>query len=70
MSQHSFHPKRWAKEVELAYAVNEFRFADSPATWDRRRFGGEFELKGPYSYGSPLRYEIVFRTYRELIPAG
>jgi hypothetical protein len=67
MSQHSFQPTRWAKEVKASYNVNGIRFADSTARWNRNRIGGEFELKGPYAYGSPLRYEVVLKFYRELI---
>ena len=67
MSQHSFQPTRWAKEVKASYNVNGIRFAESTAAWNRNRIGGEFELKGPYAYGSPLRYEVVLKFYRELI---
>lgn len=61
LSQHSFHPARWAQEAKASYNANGIRFSDSPATWDRRRLGGEYELKGPYLYGSPLRYEVAYR---------
>jgi hypothetical protein len=70
LSQHSYHPTRWAKEVKLSYNANGFRFEESSATWSRRRLGGEFELKGPFSYWSSLRYEVVVRIYRELIEDG
>ena len=46
---------------------NGIRFADSTANWTRNRIGGEFELKGPFAYGSPLRYEVVAKMYRELV---
>lgn len=47
--------------------ANGIRFSDSPATWNRQRLGGEYELKGPYLYGSPLRHEVVLKTYRETV---
>jgi outer membrane protein assembly factor BamA len=64
LSQHSFQPTRWAKEAKASYNVNGIRFADSTAAWNRNRIGGELELKGPYAYGSPLRYEVVLKFYR------
>jgi hypothetical protein len=67
LSQHAFEPERWAKEIKGSYNVNGIRFADSTASWNRNRFGGELELKGPYRYGSPLRYEVVLKVYRELV---
>ncbi len=67
MAQHSFHPTRWAKEANLFLASSAFRFQDSSAGWHRDRLGGELEWKSPYRYGSPLRYEIVLRAYREFI---
>ena len=67
ISQHAYQPDRWAKEIKGSYAVNGIRFADSTATWTRNRIGGEFELKGPFLYGSPLRYEVVAKFYRELV---
>lgn len=74
LSQHSFQPDRFAKELIGFYRNNGIRFADSSNSWTRRRLGGEFEVKGPYAYGSPFRYEVVFELYREAIddqqPAG
>ncbi len=67
LSQHAFEPGRWAKEIKGSYNVNGIRFADSTSSWNRDRFGGELELKGPYRYGSPLRYEVVLKMYRELV---
>ncbi len=67
LSQHPFAPDRWAKEIKGSYNVNSIRFADSASTWNRQRMGGELEFKGPYRYGSPLRYEVVVRVYREMI---
>ena len=67
LSQHAYEPDRWAKEIKGSYNVNGIRFADSTSNWTRNRIGGEVELKGPYQYGSPLRYEVVVRVYRELI---
>jgi len=67
IAQHAFQPDRWAKEAKGSYNVNGIRFADSTSTWTRNRFGGEFELKGPYAYGSPLRYEVVLKIYREQV---
>ncbi|MEQ1793338.1 MAG: hypothetical protein ABL970_04025 [Nitrospira sp.] len=67
LAQHAFEPGRWAKEIKGSYSSNGVRFADSTTSWTRNRFGGEFELKGPYSYGSPLRYEVVMKVYRELV---
>ncbi|MCE3222625.1 MAG: hypothetical protein K0S58_805 [Nitrospira sp.] len=67
ISEHAYQPDRWAKEVKGSYNVNGIRFADSAATWTRNRIGGEFELKGPFAYGSPLRYEVVAKIYRELV---
>ena len=64
LSQHSYEPDRWAKEIKAAYTVNGIRFADSSSTWTRNRMGGELELKGPYEYGSPLRYEVVVKFYQ------
>ncbi len=66
ISQHSYQPDRWAKEVKGSYNVNGIRFADSTTAWTRNRIGGEFELKGPFAYGSALRYEIVAKFYREV----
>ena len=67
LSQHAYEPGRWAKEIKGSYNVNGIRFADSASTWTRNRIGSELELKGPYRYGSPLRYEVVVKFYRELI---
>lgn len=67
ISEHAYRPDRWAKEVKGSYSSNGIRFADSTATWTRNRFGGEFEIKRPFSYGSPLRYEVVAKIYRELV---
>ena len=67
LSQHAYEPGRWAKEIKGSYNVNGIRFADSASTWTRNRIGTELELKGPYQYGSPLRYEVVVKVYRELI---
>ena len=67
LSQHAYEPDRWAKEIKGSYNVNGIRFADSTSNWTRNRIGGEVELKGPYQYGSPLRYEVVVKVYRELI---
>lgn len=67
LSQHAFEPDRWAKEIKGSYNVNGIRFADSTSTWTRNRIGSELELKGPYGYGSPLRYEVVLKLYRELV---
>jgi hypothetical protein len=67
ISQHAYQPDRWAKEIKGSYAVNGIRFADSTASWTRNRIGGELELKGPFRYGSPLRYEVVAKFYRELV---
>lgn len=67
LSQHSFHPIRWAQEAEASYNANGIRFSDSQAAWDRRCLGGEYELKGPCLYGSPLRYEAVLRAYQETV---
>ncbi len=67
LSQHAYSPNRWAKEIKGAYNNNGIRFADSATSWDRRRFGGEFEIKAPYWYGSPLRFEVVAKVYREEI---
>ncbi|MDF0642978.1 MAG: hypothetical protein P0111_03030 [Nitrospira sp.] len=67
LSQHAFEPHRWAKEIKGSYNVNGIRFADSTASWNRNRIGTELELKGPYRYGSPLRYEVVVKFYRELV---
>ena len=67
ISEHAYRPDHWAKEVKGSYSSNGIRFADSSATWTRNRIGGEFELKGPFAYGSPLRYEVVAKIYRELV---
>jgi len=67
LSQHSFQPDRFAKELKGFYAVNGIRFPDSVNAWTRNRFGGEVEIKGPYAYASPLRYEVVLEVYRESI---
>lgn len=67
ISEHAYRPDHWAKEVKGSYSSNGIRFADSGATWTRNRIGGEFELKGPFAYGSPLRYEVVVKIYRELV---
>lgn len=67
LSQHSYQPDRYAKEVKGFYGVNGIRFEDSKNSWTRNRIGGEFEVKGPYAYASPLRYEVVFEMYRESI---
>ncbi|MBX3331667.1 MAG: hypothetical protein KF722_14760 [Nitrospira sp.] len=67
LSQHPFEPDRWAKEVKGFYHVNGIRFADSPFSWTRNRFGAELEVRGPYNYGSPFRYEVVLEVYREVV---
>jgi hypothetical protein len=67
VSEHAYRPDRWAKEVKGSYNVNGIRFADSSTTWTRNRIGGELELKGPFAYGSPLRYEVVAEFYRETV---
>lgn len=66
LSQHPFEPARWGKEVKGFYNVNDIRFADSTLSWTRNRFGAELELRGPYGYGSPFRYEVVLEVYREV----
>ncbi len=67
LSQHPLEPDRWAKEVKGFYHVNGIRFADSTFAWTRNRFGAELEVRGPYSYGSPFRYEVVLEVYREVV---
>lgn len=67
LSQHAYSPTRWAKEIKGAYNNSGIRFAESSTIWDRRRMGGEFELKAPFGYGSPLRFEFVAKVYREEI---
>jgi len=67
LSQHAFEPTRWAKEIKGFYNVNGIRFADSSGSWNRNRIGTEFEVRGPYRYGSPFRYEVVVKFYRELV---
>ena len=67
LSQHAYEPGRWAKEIMGSYNVNDIRFADSASTWNRNRIVGGLEVKGPYQYGSPLRYEVLVKVYRELI---
>lgn len=67
LSQHPFAPNRWAQEIKGFYNVNGIRFADSASTWNRQRIGGELEFRGPYRYGSPLRYEVVLEVYREQV---
>ncbi|MCW5800111.1 MAG: hypothetical protein KIT40_16565 [Nitrospira sp.] len=67
LSQHAFQPDRFAKEVKGFYYSNGIRFADSGNSWTRNRIGTELELKAPYAYGSPLRYEVVLEGYREVI---
>jgi hypothetical protein len=70
LGQHAFEPGRWGKEVKGAYSSNGIRFSDSSTSWTRNRIGGEFEIKGPYSFRSPLRYEVVLRVYREAVLDG
>ncbi|WHZ24521.1 MAG: hypothetical protein OJF47_003633 [Nitrospira sp.] len=67
ISEHAYRPDRWAKEMKASYNVNGIRFADSTAAWTRNRVGGELELKGPFTYGSALRYEVVAKFYRESV---
>lgn len=67
LSEHPFEPARWGKEIKGFYNVNGIRFADSPFSWTRNRFGAELELRGPYGYGSPLRYEVLLEVYREAV---
>ena len=67
LSQHPFQPDRFGKELKGFYYSNGIRFADSANAWTRNRIGTEVEVKGPYAYGSPLRYEVVFEVYREQI---
>ena len=67
LSQHAYEPGRWAKEIKGSYNVSGIRFADSASAWNRNRIGSEVELKGPYRYGSPLRYEVAVKFYYELI---
>jgi len=67
LSQHPFEPDRWAKEIKGFYNVNGIRFADSASSWTRNRFGAELEVRGPYGYGSPFRYDIVLEVYREVV---
>ena len=67
LAQHAFQPDRFAKELKGFYYSNGIRFADSVASWTRNRIGTELELKAPYAYGSPLRYEIVLEGYREVV---
>ncbi len=67
LAQHPFEPGRWAKELKGSYASNGIRFSDSASSWTRSRIGGELELKGPYRYGSPLRYEVVLKYYSEQV---
>ncbi len=65
ISEHSYHPTRWMKEIEISYSGSDFRFDNSNSSWQRTRLGGLFELKTPYRYSSALRYEFVGIAYRE-----
>jgi hypothetical protein len=80
LTEHSYHPRRWQKEVEVFFTGSSFRFDEgSPyadlagarradparAGWERTRLGGELEVKTPYGYGGALRYELVTAFYRE-----
>ncbi|MEX5217625.1 MAG: hypothetical protein NW701_07345 [Nitrospira sp.] len=67
LSQHAFQPDRYAKELKAFYHSNGIRFPDAATSWTRNRLGAEFEIKAPYTYWSPLRYEVVLEVYRELI---
>jgi hypothetical protein len=73
LAEHALRPNRWARMAEAFYSLNNFRFEETSTKWYRNRFGGEMEWKGPYRYGSPLRYELVTRSYREValdVPSG
>jgi len=65
LTEHSYHPTRWQKEVEVFFAGSGFRFGDDSATWQRTRLGGDIEVKTPFHYGGSLRYELVTTVYRE-----
>jgi hypothetical protein len=67
LSEHGLRPNRGAREVKVFYNVNGFRFPNSPDEWHRDRLGAELEWKGPYWYHNPLRWEIVARSYREIV---
>ena len=65
LTEHSYHPTRWQKEVEVFFTGSGFRFGDDAATWQRTRLGGDVEVKTPFRYGGSLRYELVTTVYRE-----
>ncbi len=66
-SEHSYHPARWHQRIEGFYTSSGFRFDGSDAAWHRTRAGGAFEVKAPYSYRLPLRYEFVATVFHEYL---
>ena len=65
--EHSFRPRRWTFEIETFFSGSEVRFEGQDTSWQRTRAGAEISLKAPYTYRTPLRYELVLTAYREIL---
>lgn len=65
-NQHGYQADRWALGLEAAYETAELRFEDQQG-WVRKRAGAGPYWSAPLSYAFPLRYDVGFSYYREII---
>jgi len=56
--EHAYDPHRLAPFVGATFFTSSLRFDGSDAAWMRRRVGGYTGFALPYSYRSPLRFQI------------
>lgn len=62
--EHAYNPRRGGLLAWAEYTSASFRFPEDLG-WYRDRMGGGVGWNLPYSYGSPLRYEISAFAYSE-----
>jgi hypothetical protein len=62
--EHAYDPRRGGFLAWAEYTSASFRFREALG-WSRDRMGGGLGWNLPYSYGSPLRYEVSAFAYTE-----
>ena len=66
IKEHNYQSNRWTRELEVSKLSSSFRFNDTGSNaWTRNRLGAAFEIVSPFSYDSPLLYEIQLKVYSE-----
>lgn len=65
VGQHTYRARKWAWEAFGYYTGSEVRFDQEPNNWVRGRLGGEFEVKPPYWYATPMHIHISINAYGE-----